>query len=267
MCCPDKDYGQYIVEWCAGWVDVYMVVSYKQLNPDHKTYQWTSDFVTYSWNAPVWWTPWKCAELQTDYELTCVVENGNLYILKFDDNIWSYVVYDFSGTDVTWTVTPTQCEDSELTATSDVVCDNGTTTLYRHVVFNNWVPTWSIYFTDVQTWAIVVPAWTVTAWICPVTTTAPAGDNLSFASINVATSLTLPWFDISEIEVYAENPASTYEIEIWTSTWGTITHLVPATDVSRYDLELPVSDWYIVSVDITPTSVINNVIVNFYWHI
>lgn len=61
-----------------------------------------------------------------DSEITCVEENSNLYILQFSLEDETYHVYDFSGNDVTGTVTPVKCEDTPtiaLTSNGVLVAD------------------------------------------------------------------------------------------------------------------------------------------------
>lgn len=67
-----------------------------------------------------------------DSEITCVEENSNLYILQFSMEDETYHVYDFSGNDVTWTVTPIKCENAPtiaLTSNGVMVSDGGSFTL------------------------------------------------------------------------------------------------------------------------------------------
>lgn len=54
--------------------------------------------------------PWSCGwSGWLDYETTCVAENDDLYYLRFDTETNTYLVFDFNGNDVTWTVTPIKC--------------------------------------------------------------------------------------------------------------------------------------------------------------
>lgn len=97
-------------------------------------------------------------EPRRDTELTCVEENENLYIVQFSNLDQSYHVYDFSGVDVTGTVTPMRCDEPEK---YDIVyagdfCDDGmdlsrydVVQLIDHTIIGS-------YFTD-NTGSIVVP--------------------------------------------------------------------------------------------------------------
>lgn len=270
MCCQEKEFWKYIVEWCAGWIPTYEEVTYKFMNPDQRTYLWTEDFVTYVSVMPAGWVPVPCSSLSNngfDDELTCVQENSDIYIIRFEPTPWTYFIYDFNGVDVTWTVTPTQCEDTEVTSDTTLVCDSWTE-LYRHAVMSNWVPTWDVYYTDVNTWVITIPSGLVTAWQCP---SAPAvliseWEYVELTNINALTVVTMPTFDVTEVEILSTNPNFSFEVIMTTSTGWTITHLVPVSDYSTYSLELPSDAWFITALSINPAGLVSNVTINFYWY-
>ncbi len=58
--CPSIEYREYVVEWCANGITTYMVVTYKTINADRKTYSWTTDFVTFTDIEPAWWVASSC---------------------------------------------------------------------------------------------------------------------------------------------------------------------------------------------------------------
>lgn len=91
-----------------------------------------------------------------DTEITCVIENSNLYILQFSLDDESFHVYDFNGNDVTWTVTPTRCEIEER---FDVVhawdfCDEWIDLSRYDVIRLSDRSVIGSYFTD-NTWTVV----------------------------------------------------------------------------------------------------------------
>lgn len=91
-----------------------------------------------------------------DTEITCVIENSNLYILQFSLDDETYHIYDFDGNDVTWTVTPTRCEIEER---FDVVhawdfCDEWIDLSRYDVIRLSDRSVVGSYFTD-NTWTVV----------------------------------------------------------------------------------------------------------------
>lgn len=99
--------------------------------------------------------------------VTCVAESTNLYIIDWDNKTNTYKIYNFSGVDVTGTVTPVKCEDIELTADKTLVCDGGITSLWQHTVYRNGIVD-NVYFTTITGIAPVIPLGTVTAGACTV---------------------------------------------------------------------------------------------------
>lgn len=84
MCCPEKDFWQYYIEWCANWVTRYKVVSYKQLNPEVRTYQYTTDFTVYTDTEPAWFSLTECVKAFFDYEklVQCEVGTGKKVLIE-----------------------------------------------------------------------------------------------------------------------------------------------------------------------------------------
>lgn len=99
-------------------------------------------------------TEWMCRSF--DSEITCVEENDNLYMLKWDESTNTYKVFDLSQDpplDVTWTVTPKKCESSNIESDNQFWCIDWDT-YTQWVVKDNWVPSWDVYWTN-SNWVTV----------------------------------------------------------------------------------------------------------------
>lgn len=91
-----------------------------------------------------------------DTEITCVIENSNLYILQFSLDDETYHIYDFNGNDVTWTVTPTRCEIEERFDVAHAwdFCDEWIDLSRYDVIRLSDRSVIGSYFTD-NTWTVV----------------------------------------------------------------------------------------------------------------
>jgi len=114
--------------------------------------------------------------IPTDYdsEITCVEENNNLYIIRFSEIDSSYIILDFNGVDVTWTVTPIKCDTNINVAlrSSGFFCVWGLDTVERIDVIDTSVfPTTVLesFWQDITGTVIPTPLlWTYTPWACSV---------------------------------------------------------------------------------------------------
>ena len=151
------------IEWCRSWQPVTKII-WKKAN-------WC-ELIEYSdWLDDIWWTEWECPNSTIDAEITCVSENSNLYILRFSTWDWTFLVYDFSWNNVTWTVTPIQCSWSEQydIRSAWFYCINWTTTLERFDIIDLWTQTIASSIWQDLTWTVVsTPVWVITAWACSV---------------------------------------------------------------------------------------------------
>ena len=106
---------------------------------------------------------------QSDAMLTCVQENANIYFIDYENDSDTYKVFDFQWNDVTWTVTPVKCEDIELTADKEPVCDNWAN-LWEHTIYKNWIAD-DVYYTAMWSTTPIIPSWPVTPWKCEIPAT------------------------------------------------------------------------------------------------
>ena len=149
------------IPWCRNWLPVSKII--------WKRWSWCELMEYSDWLDDTWWIEWECPNSTIDAEITCVSENSNLYILRFSTWDWTYLVYDFSWNNVTWTVTPIKCTWSEQydIRSAWFYCINWTTTLERFDIIDLWTQTVVASIWQDLTWTVVsTPVWTITAWSC-----------------------------------------------------------------------------------------------------
>ena len=171
-CCPNKEYWQYVIEWCAWWVRVDQIVSWKFLRPWDRFFEYTYDHVNFITTRPVWRTPWACQlpQKEFDAQLTCIKENSKIHMIKWDESNNTFKIFDLSTNppiDVTWTVTAIKCDDKEIE--SDILDRCVDWVDYsQHIVKVDWIPNWDVYWTNLF-WLVSnpIPNWTTyNKWVC-----------------------------------------------------------------------------------------------------
>ncbi len=170
--------------WCRNWLPVSKII--------WKRGSWC-EVVEYSdWLDETLWTEWECQSVSYDSETTCVEENDNIYILRFSEIDWTFRVYDFSWTDVTWTVTPIKCASSEMfdIRSAWFYCIDWATTLERFDIIDLSNSTVSSSIWQDLTWVVVAsPTGVITAWSCSVIQQAALSIGSEVLSITWITTL------------------------------------------------------------------------------
>lgn len=206
--------------WCRNWLPVSKII--------WKRGSWC-EVVEYSdWLDDALWIEWECQSVSYDSETTCVEENDNIYILRFSEVDWTFRVYDFSWTDVTWTVTPIKCSSSEMfdIRSAWFYCIDWTITLERFDIIDLSNNTVSSSIWQDLTWVVVSsPTGVITAWACIINNNVNVVEN-NFSQVDSFWNPT--WQVIKEIREYdnAWNLISTQYVD--TVTWLPIT-LSPST--------------------------------------
>lgn len=151
------------------------------------------------------WIEWECAKVVYDSETTCVEENDNIYILRFSEVDGTYRVYDFSWTDVTWTVTPIKCVWAEQfdIRSAWFYCIDWITTLERFDIIDLTTSTVSSsIWQDLTGTVVSSPVWTITAWACDIV------ESISVIEQNllqVDAMWNPTWWVVKEVRKYSES--------------------------------------------------------------
>lgn len=176
-CCPNKEWWQYVVEWCANWVRVDQIVSYKHLRPEDRFFEYTSDYITFTDVMPAWWTPWACNCSWFDFEPVTISSDGCItkepWIARWEILDWTPIqkLYDRFWNDVTFT--HTLCldwwEEKYDVSTPTFFCVDWITTVSRIDLmdYSSWTPlvVGSIWL-DIYWVMIAQPTGTLTPWAC-----------------------------------------------------------------------------------------------------
>lgn len=222
--------------WCRNWLPVSKII--------WKRGSWC-EVVEYSDGlTDTNWIEWECTKVVYDSETTCVEENDNIYILRFSEVDGTYRVYDFSWTDVTWTVTPIKCAWAEQfdIRSAWFYCIDWTTTLERFDIIDITTSTVSSSIWQDLTWVVVsAPTWVITAGSC-ILDIPVWYNNVSHITATVWSPVTIPANSVHSITYQVIwSPA---DITIWLTT---ITY--PSTSIGNDEA----TDLIVQSYTFTPT--------------
>lgn len=132
-----------------------------------------------------------CEEIDTEYEVVCVEENDNLYIIVIEDGV--ITVQDFNGNDVTGTVTPTACVDVTYDTEKEFFCVDGVDYTRNDCIKKDKDGTFlevNSFWQDITGTVVPEPTGTKTRGACEIctpTTESFLGDNATLTEFNEIT--------------------------------------------------------------------------------
>lgn len=255
-CCPNKEWWQYIVQWCAWWVRVDQVVSWKFLRPSDRFFEYTSDYVTFTETRPVWWNPWPCL-WASEYDFEAVTLTNDWWITKvpwvarWEVIDWTPIqkLYDALWNDVTATHKITLPSEWERFDISDKswFCELWVNTISRVDIVNvSWITPLVVgsIWQDID-WVMIAPpaAWTVTVWQCLVAQSSPLSIWVETIPFNdsIITTLTPPlWSKYAIVEPWNWDIIVAVD---WSSPSVTNWHRVREWERAYLQIEDEINDW------------------------